>query len=285
MPFIYKITNRVNGKVYIGQTIKQPQERFTEHKYIANHPQFDHKSKIHAALRKYGFENFVIETIQECEKEELNELEIYWIQKYDSYRNGYNNTVGGCGKRRDYSDEFLMLWKQGNTISEIARKIKCDRETVSLRLIEYGITHEEISDRWKQVMSKTKSPPIYQYDLDGNYIAEYASVYEAAEKTNTNIGCIRGVICGQHGSAGGFQWSRKKLDNIGKNEKKPRTTPKEIHQYSMGGEYIRSFKSMYQAEKSVGTNTSVMIRRVINGTANHAYGYKWSHEKKTNYYD
>ena len=104
MPCIYKITNNVNGKVYIGQTIKTTRVRLTEHKYIANHPKYDHRSILHSAMRKYGCDNFTIETIQECSEDQLNELEKYWIEQYDSFKNGYNCTLGGDGgnKRARY---------------------------------------------------------------------------------------------------------------------------------------------------------------------------------------
>ena len=46
-------------------------------------------------MRKYGIENFTFSVIEECSQEQLNEREIYWIEYYDTYKNGYNSTLGG----------------------------------------------------------------------------------------------------------------------------------------------------------------------------------------------
>ena len=92
MGYIYKITNKINGKVYIGQTRKTIQERFQEHLK---------KAKIHTnrylydAMNKYGYNNFIITQIEECLDIKLDEREIYWIKYYDTYNNGYNLTTGG----------------------------------------------------------------------------------------------------------------------------------------------------------------------------------------------
>lgn len=46
-------------------------------------------------MNKYGISNFTFEIIEECDKQSLNEREIYWIEYYDSFHNGYNMTIGG----------------------------------------------------------------------------------------------------------------------------------------------------------------------------------------------
>lgn len=62
MGFIYKITNQINGKSYIGLTTKErPSDRYSQHKYLVRHPEQEKKnnnSAIHDAMRKYGIENF-----------------------------------------------------------------------------------------------------------------------------------------------------------------------------------------------------------------------------------
>lgn len=88
---IYKITHIESGKIYIGQTTTTAAERWLIHlrdyKYHASH--FYH------ALRKYGADAFIIETIEVVEDALLNEREIYWIALYDSVNSGYNITEGG----------------------------------------------------------------------------------------------------------------------------------------------------------------------------------------------
>lgn len=92
MGYIYKITNNINGNVYIGQTTGTIEKRFNEHKRDAIK---GCQYALHRAMRKYGIDNFSIEEIEECLAEELNDREIYWISFYDSYYQGYNMTIGG----------------------------------------------------------------------------------------------------------------------------------------------------------------------------------------------
>lgn len=91
---IYKITNLVNGKVYIGQS-KDIYNRYnSKHKYAYKQNKVSHYH-LYQAFQKYGLNNFSIEVVELCQKEKLNEREIYWIKYYDSYNNGYNMTPGG----------------------------------------------------------------------------------------------------------------------------------------------------------------------------------------------
>lgn len=108
---IYKITNIVTNKIYIGKTIKTLTERMSRHFWsaIKNSPYYLHKS-----IKKYGKENFIIEEIEVCNSlEQLNEREIYWIKELNSkIPNGYNMTDGGEG-----ADTFT-----NNPNKEIIRK-------------------------------------------------------------------------------------------------------------------------------------------------------------------
>lgn len=91
---IYKITNDINGKLYIGQTIRPLITRWKSHVYKAKSGS---QYALHCAIRKYGEEHFHIEQIDIATSiEELNSKEIYWIDKLNTMiPNGYNMCEGG----------------------------------------------------------------------------------------------------------------------------------------------------------------------------------------------
>lgn len=97
MQGIYKITNKINQKCYIGKS-KNITERWNYHKTRYNDER-EYDKPLYRAFRKYGIENFtfdILEELQEYDKES-NEREKYWIKFYNSYEKGYNGTKGGDG--------------------------------------------------------------------------------------------------------------------------------------------------------------------------------------------
>lgn len=99
---IYLVTCELTGKWYFGQTIKSIQSRFNEHFRSAQRGS-DHK--FHRAIRKYGEENFTVKEVltvsaptKDALKRKLDFLEQHFIQKFDTFRNGYNSTWGGESK-------------------------------------------------------------------------------------------------------------------------------------------------------------------------------------------
>lgn len=134
---IYKITNMVNGKVYIGQT-NDIYTRWRKHKYTYENPK-ENNQVIYRAMRKYGLENFSFEIILECEEWELNEWEIYFIEIYKSYinrkdSNGYNQNKGGGGVRglkMSKETKEKMKKSKKNISKETKQKMKENHADVS----------------------------------------------------------------------------------------------------------------------------------------------------------
>jgi group I intron endonuclease len=95
---IYKITNCVNGKVYIGKSIDILNRRWVYHKSLLNKGTHINKH-LQNSWNKYGENNFDFSIILECTPDELDEYEIYYIDLYKSYlpEYGYNKTLGGDG--------------------------------------------------------------------------------------------------------------------------------------------------------------------------------------------
>lgn len=107
---IYKITNLINGKNYIGQSISI-ERRFREHK--RRWKEKTSNTPFYQAIRKYGIENFSFEIVEECPKENLDSRESYWIKHLESmiYQKGYNVLEGGMTSSRGVSlDREIVLF-------------------------------------------------------------------------------------------------------------------------------------------------------------------------------
>lgn len=92
---IYKIQNKINGKIYIGQSVNIEQ-RWKAHKVAGKNTNHEHNYyPLYKAMYKYGLDNFDFSIIEECSKDKLNEREKYWILYYDSLNNGYNQVLEG----------------------------------------------------------------------------------------------------------------------------------------------------------------------------------------------
>ena len=115
---VYKITCKVNNKIYIGQTIESLTQRFNRH---MGYQKDEHDTKFYIAIRKYGKDNFYIELLEEVSNQnELDKREYYWICFYDSVNKGYNtkDCIGKCG------GDTLSTHPNKKLISEKLRKSK-----------------------------------------------------------------------------------------------------------------------------------------------------------------
>lgn len=138
MAHIYIIRNSINGKVYIGQTINSLKYRFSKHKGQVNCK--NQCSALYSAFRKYGVNNFWIEDLEngEYSKEKLNELEIFYIKKYNSISpNGYNLQFGGnCFGMTEETKEKIRQSHKGREIlwkDEISKTMKLKWENKEYR--------------------------------------------------------------------------------------------------------------------------------------------------------
>ena len=92
---IYLITNLINGKQYVGQTVKGYLKRWEGHCSYAIHKYNGYVQRIDRSIAKYGINNFKIELLETVPIELKDEKEIYYIKKYNTYESGYNHTTGG----------------------------------------------------------------------------------------------------------------------------------------------------------------------------------------------
>lgn len=111
--FIYVITNQINNKKYVGQTTKTIEKRFKGH--IRASKNLKNNFIIYQAFRKHGIENFIIELLDTANnKIELNEKEVFWISKLQTFGTlGYNMTPGG-NFRGEITPETIEKSRQSN---------------------------------------------------------------------------------------------------------------------------------------------------------------------------
>ena len=138
--YIYKITNRVNNKVYIGQTKYTVEHRWKQHLRAYKEGR---NTYLYKAINKYGIENFSIESIEEVEISHLDEREIFWIAKYNSFQNGYNMTNGGQNSHYIWTDnqyeEIKDLYLSGFTAKFIGSRFNVSGDTIINILKSLGV--------------------------------------------------------------------------------------------------------------------------------------------------
>ena len=157
MAYIYKITNNINQKSYIGKTTRTPQERFEEHRRESKQDRSKNRP-FYIAINKYGMDNFTLEAIEECHDEIASEREQFWIQAYATFKYGYNDTFGGDGK--PYIDYNLVveLYEQFKNQRKVAEVMGIDKNSVCDILDKMNVN--KLSH--KEVCKINKGKPQYQ---------------------------------------------------------------------------------------------------------------------------
>lgn len=177
---IYKITNNVNHKCYIGQTIRDLGLRIREHKSKAKH-RTDSGYAIAKAINKYGAENFSWDVLCVCESlEELDEKERYYISLYDSFgRNGYNLTEGGM-KYANFSGKNHPMY--GRKHSEESKRKMSEHSK--------GKNTQPKTQEWKDQVSKSHSKDWQITDPDNNVFV-VTNLLKWCEEHNLNRSAIK----------------------------------------------------------------------------------------------
>ena len=165
MGFIYKITNTINQKCYIGQTVKTLEKRFSQHKNNYTKPYFQ-QIVLYKAFKKYGIENFTFEEIEEVSNELLDEREKYWIKVYNSYYDGYNSTIRG----RDISlyewdeEEVIALYHQEKSARKVAKIIRCDHSTIDAILNRNNVERYSTANQFSKPLYFKKENGYFEFE-------------------------------------------------------------------------------------------------------------------------
>ena len=188
---VYKHTNKINGKVYIGMTTMHPKERWK------NGAGYSGRNHFGRAIRKYGWNSFEHEIVETgLTRDEALKIEKMLIAEYDSTNpeKGYNEAVGGEGGG---------MYKKHHT-AESKEKISKARK------------RDGFSEQHKANISKSKrgakhhlARPLYQYSEDGEFIRKWDYSSEPTKVLGINKANIAEVCNGKRKTAGGYVWSHE----------------------------------------------------------------------------
>ena len=258
---IYKITNQVNGKVYIGQSVNI-KKRWTDHIYYAKHEK-NKTSRLYLAIRKHGLDNFKFEVLEECSQELLDEREIYWITYFDSTdkTKGYNFYRGGQAKHSFYDyDKIVNLWEEGYSCQEIEDIIGCSDTVITSALRSRDIddfatkSREQEKNAFVACDIKTGKPLKIFYGMKN--VSRFFTNYERYADVLSNL------IIPKHRRLFGYYWEYLTEENKPERE----LTDEEFLSYQEAKEFSYSDEEKLQMSKrqrSVERPSREELKRLI----------------------
>lgn len=185
-PLIYLIKNKINGRIYIGQTQYFP-ERFQQHK-----AGYNKSTHIARAIKKHGVDNFDWYCLEECDISLLNEREQFYLDLFNSYdkKIGYNSSKEAKAPRGwKHSESFYIKkreWFNNNLHPMKGKKANPD----AVNKMKVSLTGRKLSD--SQLVKHYKFPPkrVKMFNTQDNSSLEFNSVTEAAIYTKTDKASI-----------------------------------------------------------------------------------------------
>lgn len=241
MGYIYKVTNIINNKIYIGQTIKSVTTRWKEH---CQRSLKNSKCHFHLAIKKYGIKNFLVEELIKVNatttselKFKLDLLERSYIHFYNSYNSGYNSTIGG--------DNGVIGLKMSKETRQKMSEIRLGRK--------YKQFNPQTQE-FEYLYSSKKAAyinPILQYDLNGNFIKEWINITSAADYLNIDSGVIYRA-CKRNGSSHNYQWRYKTKNYEYKIESYYNPKSIQILQYDKYGNLVKEWNSILEICNTLG---------------------------------
>lgn len=204
MAYIYLIKNNINGKCYVGKTLKSPKERFSEHLYDAYKPTEENRP-LYRAIKKYGKDNFSLHVLEECTDGLASEREIWYIKKLRTYAHGYNATIGGDGKQLFDHNVIKAQLEAGLSQKLITELNGCSIDLVRQIRLENSIPLTKIR----------KQPSVVAYTEDETEVGVFISAREAFRflreigitDARSDGGTHINAVCnGRRKAAYGFKW-------------------------------------------------------------------------------
>lgn len=257
---IYKITNLVNGKSYIGQSI-HIKTRIKEHFWKATcKNDISYNSALHSAIRKYGEKNFDVEIVKECNVDDLDSLEVYYIKYYNTLApSGYNILPGGQSYRVKLKPPKCCK-DCGATISQQATYCKSCALKHQERKVNNIPTKYELA---LMIKNNGFSEVGRKFGVDGNSVKKWCKSYGIPYLKNELIKWYNEQI----GIEDPIVEEKEKIDQ--------RKQVKQIDPIS--GNIIAIHESAKAAAMSLGKNSNSHITEVCNDKLKQAYGYCWEY--------
>lgn len=279
--YIYKITNKINNKIYIGQTVNY-KRRFAEHKRqrSGNEPE----KILYQAFSKYGIENFNFELIEECEN--YNEREIFWIKYYNSLvPNGYNMTEGGENPPVFHGEDHYMAthtWKDIDNIIQLLQNSNLSIEEIAEKTKYNASSINRINkgELWfKENLTyplRAKITKSFLHEQALNIINDLKNTTltqkEIAKKYNVSRTTVTAINNGQNHKQNNLSYPIRKKNQI-EDSKKP------VYQYDLNNNFIQEFESAAAAGRALGKERGGShISACATGKAKTAYGYIWKYK-------
>lgn len=208
---IYKHTNKINGKSYIGQTLQDLEARW------GNGKNYSRAFKFGQAIEKYGWDNFSHEIIEDniLSQEDANQKECYYIDLFNTYVAGYNSTKGGANGEH-LGEEVLQISTKGKIIKKFSSHAEAERETgilavnIGACLLGQQITAGGYYWANGDTDIQTWTPPKNRKEKAVICIETqkvYDSISKASLETGINITTISSCVCRKSITAGGYHWS------------------------------------------------------------------------------
>lgn len=276
--YIYKIVNKTNGKIYIGKTTYTVAYRWNQHisASTSDKEKDDYNFLLHKAIRKYGKDNFLVETIEEVEDvSKLSSREMYWINYYNSCileenSNGYNMTYGGEGASKINKQEIFQLWSKGFGSLEIAKQTGHVPFSIRSILNTFNEYSKEVD------FARNTGNTIFQYNENGELIGSYPSISYAARQVGVDPSVINKCCHGQKQSAAGFFWSFSPEEKFEPKKLKTWQAYK-VGQYTLQDEFICEYKSLSDAARAMNKKQARCIKECCEGKRANMYGFIWKY--------